>query len=368
MDKNALESVTGLYGGYWNFDFQDSCYMTNSYFPPDDFIELLSSNLRTLIQAYPSTNKHISATLGEVLGIDASKIVVGNGASELIAAISSTLVTNVAMPMPTFEEYPNRAKLLGKQVSPFSLTGDFHLDIGKFVSHVNASGANSVVIVNPNNPTGTISTRDEMIALVSKLSHLDLVLVDESFIEFSRVQPDPSIVDLVDEYPNLMIMKSMSKNYGVPGLRLGYIVSGNSSHVEQLRQGVSIWSINSIAQAFLENLGKYQPQFLESCKRVVASTQKLFHDLEGIPGVTPYPTQGNYVLCELSASMTGHQAGTLLLEQHGILISDRGNKSGLGPNFIRIASRTEEENQRVVTALRAIFMATEAEPAGHNGR
>jgi len=368
MDTNSLESVTSLYGGYWNFDFQDSCYMTNSYFPPDEFIDLLVSNLRTLIQAYPSTNKQISSVLGEVIGIDGSKIVVGNGASELIAAVSTTLFTNVAMPVPTFEEYPNRAKLLGKQVSPYTLTGDFHLDTQKFVSHVQASGANSVMIVNPNNPTGTITTRDEMVDLLNKLSHLDLVLIDESFIEFSRVQPNPSVGDLIDEYPNLMIMKSMSKNYGVPGLRLGYIVSGNPSHVQKLREAVSIWSINSIGQAFLENLSKFQPQFLQSCEHVIASTQKLFQDLESIPDVTPYPTQGNYILCELGAGVTGHQAGTILLQQHGILISDRGNRSGMGPNFIRIASRTEEENERVVAALRTIFTAKEAQPAGRSGR
>ena len=368
METNSLETATGLYGGYWNFDFQDSCYMTNSYFPPDEFIDLLSSNLRTLIQAYPSTNKRISSVLGEVVGIDGSKIVVGNGASELIAAVSTTLFNNVAMPIPTFEEYPNRAKLLGKQVSPFMLTGDFHLDTQKFVSHVHTSGANSVMIVNPNNPTGTISTREEMKDLLNRFTHLDLVLIDESFIEFSQVQPNPSVIDLVDKYPNLMIMKSMSKNYGVPGLRLGYIVSGNPSHVQQLRQAVSIWSINSIAQAFLENLGKYQPQFLRSCQHVIASTQKLFNDLENIPEVSPYPTQGNYILCALGAGITGHQAGTILLQEHGILISDRGNKGGMGPNFIRIASRTEQENERVVTALRAVFATKEAQTTGRAGR
>ena len=328
--------------------------MTNSYFPPDEFIQLLSSNLRTLIQAYPSTNRWISSVLGKVIGVEASNIVVANGASELIASISGTLINNVAIPVPTFEEYTNRAKALGKQVSPFLLTEDFHLDISEFISHVQASGANSVVIVNPNNPTGTLTARDEMIDLIRKLSHLDLVLVDESFIEFSQTVPNPSVVDLVGKYPNLMIIKSMSKNYGVPGLRLGYIVSGNKLQVEQLRKSIPIWSINSIAQAFLENLSKYQPEFLVSCQQVIASTQMLYRGLERISGVKPYPTEGNYILCELSANITGHQAGTMLLQKYGILISDRGNKGGLAQNFIRIASRTDHENSRVTAALKDI--------------
>ena len=165
-----------------------------------------------------------------------------------------------------------------------------------------------------------------MIDLIGKLSHLDLVLVDESFIEFSQTVPNPSVVDLVDKYPNLMIIKSMSKNYGVPGLRLGYIVSGNKSQVEQLRKNIPIWSINSIAQAFLENLGKYQTEFLASCQQVIASTQTLYRDLERISGVKPYPTEGNYILCELGANITGHQAGTMLLQKYRILISHRRNK------------------------------------------
>jgi threonine-phosphate decarboxylase len=354
MNQSSLDYVTSLYGGYWNCDFQDSCYMTNSYFPPDDFIDLLASNLRTLIQAYPSTNRQISSLVGALIGVEGQKVVVGNGASELISAITGSLIKNVAIPMPAFEEYPNRAQVLGKQVSPFMLSGDFHLDVAEFVAHVQNSGANSAIIVNPNNPTGTVLTRDEITALVRSLSHLDLVLIDESFIEFSQVSPNPSIVDLVDTYPNLMIIKSMSKNYGVPGLRLGYIVSGNAAHIERIRQSVSIWSINSIAQSFLENLDRYQTQFLESCEHVVAATQKLFHDLEAIPGVTPYPTEGNYVLCQLDTNMNGTHVATMLLDQFGVLISDRSNKGGLGPNFIRIASRTEKENERLITALGTI--------------
>ncbi len=354
MNQNSLEYVTSLYGGYWNFDFQDSCYMTNSYFPPEEFIELLSSQLKTLIHSYPSTNRQISSILGEVIGVDGRKVVVGNGASELIAAITDSLIKNVAIPMPAFEEYPNRARILGKTVSPYMLSGDFHLDVSDFVSHVQTSGANSAIIVNPNNPTGTILTRSEITELVNRLSHLDLVLIDESFIEFSRVSPNPSISDLVDTHPNLMIIKSISKNYGVPGLRLGYIISANDAHVSQIRQGIAIWSINSIAQCFLENLGQYQAQFLKACDHVVASTQKLFSDLEAIEGVTPYPTEGNFILCELDGSMTGTEVSTMLLDQFGILISDRTNKGGLGPHFIRIASRTEEENERLTSALDTI--------------
>ena len=354
MNRNSFDYVSSLHGGYWNLDLQDSCYMTNSYFPPDGFIDLLSSNLRMLIQAYPSTNRQISSVLGRLIGVAEEKIVVGNGASELIAAIAGLLIKNVAIPMPTFEEYPNRVRFFEKRISPFMLSGDFRLDTHEFVSHVRASGANSAIIVNPNNPTGAIVTRDDIAELVDRLSHLDLVLVDESFIEFSRVSPNPSIVDLVDDYPNLMIIKSMSKNYGIPGLRLGYIVSGNSSHIEQIRQSVAIWSINSIAQGFLENLSRYQSQFVGSCERVVASTQKLFCDLAAIQGVTPYPTEGNFILCELGSGMTGTQTATMLLEQSGILISDRSNKGGLGPNFIRVASRTEEENERLATALDAV--------------
>ena len=250
------------------------------------------------------------------------------------------------MPRATFGEYP---KWFKGYTSYDDLDGIAKHDVEKKIQQCDV-----VFFINPNQPSGTSIDSEWILTLADTCANITFI-VDESFIEFSQTVPNPSVVDLVDKYPNLMIIKSMSKNYGVPGLRLGYIVSGNKLQVERLRKNIPIWSINSIAQAFLENLSKYQTEFLASCQQVIASTQTLYRDLERISGVKPYPTEGNYILCELGANITGHQAGTTLLQKYGILISDRGNKGGLTQHFIRIASRTDNENSRVTAALKDIY-------------
>jgi len=288
------------------------------------------------------------------LGLTHDEVVIANGASELIAAITARFVENLAVPVPTFDEFVNRAVSQGKRVSPYQLAGDFDLDVEGFIQHVQETQSNAVLLINPNNPSGTLVSRESMIHLLESLRLLDVVIVDESFIDFVSYDPAPSVMDMVFDFPNLVVLKSLSKIYGIPGLRLGYAVSGNREVTASLRSDIPIWSINSLSQYFLEQIGAYRQQFADSCIDVRRATQAMFGDLQGIPYLHPYPTQGNFVLCKILYGFTAPQLIACLFEGYNILINDLSSKKGLDDRFVRIASRTEEENVQLVQALRSL--------------
>jgi len=357
IDKNSdfadseVKYVSSLYGGFWDLDVKDFCYMTNPYFPPEEFLTDLGARLQVLIKAYPSTNWHISSLLAKPLGLTQQELIVANGASELISTITGRFVKNLAVPVPTFNEYINRAEVQGKSVSPFVTSGDFELDPKAFIQHVKSTRANSALLIQPNNPTGTFISKENMRYLLESLRSLDLILVDESFIEFVHAEPNPSVVDLIFEYPNLIILKSLSKNYGIPGLRLGYAVSGNQERVADLRQDLPIWNINSLAQFFLEKMPDYQEQFYRSCELLKSATQRMYSGLQDIPYLKPYPTQGNFVLCRILYGFNASELTAHLFNRHRILVNNCGGKEGLEDSFLRIACRTEEENAELLEAL-----------------
>ena len=356
-----VRAVSSLYGGFWNFEVQDFCYMTNRYFPPEEFFESLSSRLRTLVTSYPSTNRSLSSLVAGPLGMTPEELVVGNGASELISVITSLRVEHLAIPIPTFDEYRNRAETQGKRVSAYAMGEDFELDVDGFIAHVREARANSVVIVRPNNPTGTLVSTEEVVRMLRAFADLDLVLVDESFLYFAGPDyQDLSAAGLIHEFPNLVVVSSMSKAYGVPGLRLGYAASGDAQLIARLRAELPIWNVNSLAQFFLERLGGYGSQFADSCAQVRRATQALYRGLRGVPFLEPYPTRGNYVLCRSSSDLTGSEITARLFDEFGVLVNDCSRKRGLDGRFFRIASRTTEENEELIRILLAIASETPA--------
>ena len=346
--------VSSLYGGFWNFGIQDFSYLVNPYFPPSAFLTSLGSRLDELVRSYPSTNWYISSLVSKTLELTHEEVVIGNGASELISAITSRYVNNLAVAVPTFDEYINRAVAQGKKVSSYQMGEDFTLDVDGFLQHVRDSNANSALIINPNNPTGNLVSQDSVLHILDSLRRLDLVIVDESFIDFACEGPLPSVMKRIHDYPNLVILKSLSKVYGIAGLRLGYAASSNREMVATLRSDVPIWSINSLAQYFLEQVGNYQQQFVDSCAEVRRATQVLYNELRAVPYLQPYPSQGNFVLCKVVYDFTAEQLTTRLFDEFKMLINNCSRKKGLDGNFVRIASRTKEENIQLVEALRSL--------------
>ncbi len=366
MHTQEVDQLSSLYGGFWNHDVLDFCYMTNRYFPPTKFIEDLQERLPELLGSYPSTNSHLSSLLAEQLGLKQNEVVVGNGASELINAVLSRYVNRLAVPIPTFEEFINRALILGREVFPFQSSDGFDLNVDEFIGHINETNSDSALLIRPNNPTGTYMLRADLIYFLNRMRHLNLVLVDESFLDFTDAEPDTSALDLLQDYPNLLVLKSLSKNCGIPGIRLGYAATGNVERLEELRKDVPIWSINSLAQFFLQEMGKYRDQYTESCGKVREATRNLVQGLAGVPYLSPFPTHGNFVLCEILHGFTGEELAARLFGDSRILVNNCGSKLGLDGNFIRVACRTDEDNNRLVEALLRIDEFAEVKMAGVN--
>ncbi len=354
MEQPDVRYISSLYGGFWSFDVNDFCYMTNPYFPPDEFIDSLGARLRRLVKSYPSTNWHLSSLAAVPLGITHEELVIANGASELISVITDRFVKRLAVPIPTFDEFVNRAVLQGKQVSGYQLEGDFEVDVEGFARHVKDSGANAALLINPNNPTGVAIPQERVWEFLESLRHLDLVILDESFIDFVDCDPLPSAMTRLWDYPNLIILKSLSKTYGIPGLRLGYAASSDRGRIAEMRSHLPIWGINSLAQYFLERIEEYGQQFADSCAQVRRAAQSLYSGLQGVPYLHPYPTQGNFVLCRVLNGLTATELTDRLFGEFRILINNCGRKNGLDDRFVRMASRTLEENAQLVQALQAL--------------
>ena len=359
MQANELNRLSSLYGGYWNQNVLDFCYMTNRYFPPQKMIEDMQAKLPELIGNYPSTNWYLSSLMARQVGLTHNELVIGNGASELINAIVSRYVQRLAVPTPTFEEFVNRARILGREVCPFEPSQRFDLNIEGFIDHVKSSGSDSALLIRPNNPTGSYLLKNDLVYFLDRMRNLNLVLVDESFLDFVDAEVNPSALELLDEYPNLLVLKSLSKNYGIPGIRLGYAATGNEEWVTHLRNDLPIWSINSFAQCFLEEMGEYRSEYDKSCLRVMEATRRLVLGLAEVPYLYPYPTQGNFVLCWILYGFTGEELAARLFEDSRVLVNNCGSKEGLEGNFIRIACRTEEDNTRLVEALMRLSEYTE---------
>ena len=352
---SQVQAVSSLYGGFWNFELQDFCYMTNRYFPPADLIGELASSLPALVKSYPSTNRHLSSLVAAHLGLTQEQVVVGNGATEIISVLSGMCVERLAVPTPTFDEYPNRAAIQGKPFSRFPTDAHFALDVDGFIAHVKEAGANAVVLIRPNNPSGTLISKSSVVDMLQAFRGLDLVVIDESFLYFASPDwPQLSALSLIHEFPNLVIVNSMSKAYGVPGLRLGYAVCGDAALVARLRAELPIWSVNSLAQLFIERLQRYEAEFAESCVLVTRATQALYEGLRTVPFLHPYPTHGNYVLCRTSPELSGAEVTARLFDEHRVLVNDCSGKQGLDHRFFRIASRTTEENEWLAGILRAM--------------
>jgi threonine-phosphate decarboxylase len=354
-DRPDLCFINTLYGGYWNYNLTDFRYMINPYFPPQEMLDTIAASVGVLSRSYPSTNRHISKLLADYLNLEADEVVVANGASELISAIGSLFISRLAIAVPTFDEYVNRLRLQGKPTSLYETKReeDFELDLDSYGQFARESGSNAALFVRPNNPTGNLIPRAEMERALRELAGFDMVLVDESFIEFSTAEGGASILESVRDYDNLIMVKSLSKVYGIPGLRLGCAICANSRRADTLRNALPIWNVNSFAQRFVELLASYREEFRESCRKTAGATAGLYTELARLECLRPYATAANFVLCELAGNARSTELVAFLFDRYRLLIYDCSAKTGLDSRFVRISSRTEEENAELIAAIRA---------------
>jgi histidinol-phosphate/aromatic aminotransferase/cobyric acid decarboxylase-like protein/choline kinase len=350
--EERLRTIDTSHGGYWRYEFTDFCYLYNLYFPTPRLMNELTYALPRLMSNYPSGLAFMKRLLSQWIGgVPPEHLVVGNGASEIIKIMNRLFVKKMTIPVPSFNEYENT---LGPgQVHAYNLaeTG-FALEPKRLVEEVRKSGSNAVLIINPNNPTSIYLPRKDVLGLLDAFRDLDLVVLDESFIDFVDAEPSPSLADVYARYPNLVILKSISKVYGVPGLRLGYILTAGKDLAEGVSRELPIWNINSMAEYFLEIFIKYQSDFESSCRKVMADRKEFLEGLKAVPYLDLYPAQANYVFARITDERSSADLKRQLFSGRDLLIKDCGNKSGLpDKKYVRISVRRKDDNDRLLRAL-----------------
>ena len=359
--KEHLESMYKTFGGYWRYPAMlDFCYLVNPYFPPKALVNEMKQMSDILLESYPSGDKQQSLLAGKIFGVLPEHIAVGNGAAELIASISELSSGKVVVPFPTFNEYPNR---FGNENTVWlPANEDFSYSVEDIVRSAEENSASYVLLINPDNPSGHFFTKQEVIILAEQLSSKNVKLIlDESFVDFAEPEIRFTFIDeeLISKHKNVIVIKSISKSYGVPGIRLGVLVSGDESLIEKIQKNTSIWNINSFAEFFLQIFDKYKKFYGSACDKIAEERVRFSSELSKIPGVIVYESQANYLLCKLSGE--AEKIGSLglaekLLDGYNILIKDLSSKKGFEKGqFIRLAVRNCQDNDRLIFALKEIF-------------
>ena len=348
-------ALTDLVGYQKAQDIVDFCFIANPYYPTAGMLEDLQRSLPNLIKSYPSSNPLMSQNhLAAVLGVDPERLIIGNGATELISLIDMTLIDRIAVPIPTFGEYIEKMKdLRNAELYPLDANDRYQLRLNDYLAWVHQRKLESLLVINPGNPTGQFIPLDEMLEFLHRARDLQLVIVDESFIDFSG-DPVPSLLPLADQFTNLLIVRSMSKHCGVPGLRLGYCYSANLYILNRLRRFVPTWNLNTLAQYFLSQLPANDAAYQQGRKRLIEDVRHLQANLETVPRIEVYPTGANFVLFKIQNGMNATELQTRLLDEHGMYVRDCSNKLGMDAFHIRVASQGREKDARLVQALRTL--------------
>jgi len=355
--EEQYELISGQHGGYWRHGFIDHAYLYNLYFPPEHFFAQLIKQIHQLVLNYPVAQDVLAGLVGEFINQPPERVVVGNGAAELIKIISGHLSGRLIVPVPSFNEYADAAP--AGHVVEFALDPpSFQLDVDKFAAEAIRCKADMAVVVTPNNPTSLQVPKSDLVRLLIKLAaHSCMLIVDESFIDFTRDREQSTLEGEIARYPHLAIFKSLSKAYGICGLRIGYMLTANLAFAAKVNQGLHIWNINGFAETFLRLAPLYRQEFAESCNRVRVDRDMFYKKLRSIQGLTVYKPNANYIFCRLpDQAVSGPVVTRRLFIEHNIYIKHcQGKTMPESDRYVRIASRTQDENQRLVEALREII-------------
>ncbi|WP_022772876.1 aminotransferase class I/II-fold pyridoxal phosphate-dependent enzyme [Butyrivibrio sp. AE2015] len=359
LDEDArVKMIQGRYGGYWRYPkMLDFCYLVNPYFPNQKIKDEMKASFDTLLTGYPSGMRVNSLLAAKNFGVHQENIVIGNGAAELIKSLMEGMTGKTGFVRPTFEEYPNRydesnTVSFVPQNADFSYTAD---DLMKFFTE---NKVDNLVVVNPDNPSGNYIPKANVLRLIawSRKQGIKLV-IDESFVDFAD-EEDSTIInqEIISNNPHLYVMKSISKSYGVPGIRLGILVSGDSETIANMKKDVAIWNINSFGEFFMQIFEKHRKAYTAALIQVRTERARFQEELKKIKGIRVVPSQANYLMVELRGDMCSKSLLKRLLIGHNILIKDLTSKTG-EKNYLRIAIRDTNDNNILISALREELMS-----------
>ena len=347
--------MQGRYGGYWRYpQLLDFCYLVNPYFPPQRLIDEIQANFTSLLTQYPSGMRVNALLAARNFAVHQQNILVGNGAAELIKVLMARLEGVTGFIRPTFEEYPNRYQ--DRPNVCFTPAGpDFRYTADDLMAFFGPQDIDNLVLINPDNPTGNYIPAPDVLRLADWAQEKGIRLIlDESFADFAD-EADNTFIrqDLLDRYRRLYVVKSISKSYGVPGLRLGVLASGDQDLIAALKKDVAIWNINSFAEFYMQIEEKYKKDYARSLELIRAERARFRRELEKLPNLRVIPSQANYLMVELLGGLSARAITRELLVNRCILVKDLSPKLG-GQQYLRLAVRDTRDNDRRLEALRPL--------------
>lgn len=356
--EERLKRIQHSFGGYWRYPkLLDFCYLVNPYYPSLRMIDEMKANFDILLREYPSGMGINSLLAGKYFGIKQKYVLVGNGAAELIKSLMENLEGKIGVTYPTFEEYPNRNGE-SEIVRFFPGNPDFSYTASDLMQFFGDKDIKSLLIVNPDNPSGNFIPMQDILNLAKWSGNKGIrLIVDESFVDFSENGEKNTLLhdDILKQHPTMCVMKSISKSYGVPGLRLGVLASADEDLITSLKKDVAIWNINSFAEFYMQIFGKYQGEYTTACQKFREERAIFEKELQSIPFIRVVPSQANYFLCEVTGGMTSYSLTLNLLTDYDILIKDCSQKKGFPADrqYVRIAIRDRKDNSRLIQALKS---------------
>ena len=349
------------YGGHWRFPkMLDYCYLVNPYFPTRRMKDELRSSFDTLLTEYPSGMYVNSLLAGKYFGVRQDYMVVGNGAAELIKSLMEQCQGKMGVVYPTFEEYPNRLEK-DAIVSYIPDGENLQYDEQDLMTFFADKDIQHLLLINPDNPSGNFIPMEGLLRLLKWAKERGIqLIVDESFVDFSDDFEHNTLLrnDILEDNSHLAVMKSISKSYGVPGLRLGVLASADVELIRRIRKDISIWNINSFAEFYMQIFGKYEKEYKQACHQFIAERRRFEALLKEIPYIRLIPTQANFFCLEVIDKYSSAELTKLLLERYNIMVKDCNSKTSLkGRNYIRISVRDEQDNDALIAALRELRCA-----------
>ena len=340
----------------------DFCIPVNLHFPPAELVEMIRRDLGEILRYYPDYADVHQRHIGEMTGLAPETIVPCNGSTEIITQLCQRAEGPVVTSVPTFSRWTDLPLELNVPLHTLLRRRErkFRLEPGEIVRRVRETGARTLVISNPNNPTGAWLTLEEVKELTAALEDLDAVVVDESFIDFSELE---SAAGFAAETSNRVVVKSMGKSLGWHGVRLGY-AAANPVRAARLRERLPFWNVNGLAAYVLKTVTRFKAEYRASFARVAEDRVYMTSRLSEVAGLTVYPSKANFLFVELPEGVSGKALRDRLLKRHGLLVRECGNKLGSSEQYLRLAVQCRAAVDALVPALRDELASTHARRTG----
>ena len=345
--------ITAAFGGFWRYTkVKDFCYLVNPYFPPKRLVEKMQNEFPILLTQYPSGENVQNMNAERLFGVDKEHILVGNGAAELINALGHIARGTIAVNLPAFNEYVRCFKnCVIHEIDNSKI--DYKMDVETIKKAIRE--CDYTAVINPDNPSGFMLDKEQILALASVAKEAGhKLIIDESFVDFADGKRRFTLLDdqFISENPNVIVIKSISKSYGVPGIRLGLLASSDKDLIKALRDDMQIWNINSFGEYYLQIYQLFAKDYEKACDAIVNERNRVITELRKLKSIRVYDSEANYILVDLKENGSIDLAVKLLDEKH-ILIKDLSTKNYFHKkNFIRLAIRDENDNNLLIEAMK----------------